>query len=204
MKKKLLPEAFVAVLFLFLLAAAVFYLFAVPAMVASHSIPPTRLGLAFAIFLYLQLWMLIIEYAYSSAASLYGFRRKRLLPFSDHFAERIQPKRQVSGFETIILCILSYFFMVYGFAVAYTFISHSDLKAFNCGELGIFDACYFSLITAATVGFGDIAPVSGIARALVMGEIVAGIVYAVFYFSVLAAGMQSNGSANALSSRADR
>lgn len=41
---------------------------------------------------------------------------------------------------------------------------------------GIGDALYFSAITIATVGYGDIVPLTGLARSLVVYEIGAGLV----------------------------
>lgn len=90
--------------------------------------------------------------------------------------------------------MLSYFWTVYGFAIAYTFLSMANTKSFNVGALGIFDATYFSLTTAATVGYGDIVPISAAARSLVMAEIVLDLVYVVFFFSVLASAVRDMGA----------
>ncbi len=45
------------------------------------------------------------------------------------------------------------------------------------------DALYFSLVTLATVGFGDIVPLSAAARILVAGEIVTGVLLLLFGFA---------------------
>jgi CBS domain containing-hemolysin-like protein len=63
-------------------------------------------------------------------------------------------------------------------------------KSFNVGALSLFEAIYFSITTAATVGFGDIVPTSIAARAVVMFEIVLGLMYAVFFFAVIVGELQ--------------
>jgi len=42
------------------------------------------------------------------------------------------------------------------------------------GEFPLFDAIYFSFVTLATLGYGDLVPVSGVARGLAVIEAVAG------------------------------
>jgi voltage-gated potassium channel Kch len=48
-------------------------------------------------------------------------------------------------------------------------------QSFTQDLTSFFDALYFSTITLATVGFGDIAPVSPLARALVLVEVMVGL-----------------------------
>jgi voltage-gated potassium channel len=167
--------------------AALFYLFGVPALLASGTGEPTPTNLAFAGFMFLQFWVLTAEFAFASVASLYGFRRKSLFGFM-HYGRIFFPDRGIpqTDLGAVLPCLLSYFFTVYGFGVAYTFISAIDKTAFSCGTLSLFDATYFSLITAATIGYGDIAPVSRISRGVVMAEVVTTFAYAVFLLSVLA------------------
>jgi len=176
-------------LLVILTLAGCFYLFVLPALVADNHIPATPGAIAFAAFLYLQFWMLIAEFTYVSAAALYGFRRRTLFTFFERFHRKRFPHmkvRQPSLRATVILCTLSYFWTIYGFAIAYAFVSHSNALAFTGGQLNLFTASYFSLVTAATVGYGDIAPVSVLARSLVMLEITLSFMYAAFLFSVLA------------------
>ena len=91
----------------------------------------------------------------------------------------------------MLIGVLSYFLVIYQYAISYTFLSRLDAQAFNIGKLSLFDAIYFSLTTAATVGFGDIVPTSTTARAFVMAEILLTFSYVVFIFSVLGSAMRA-------------
>jgi len=48
-------------------------------------------------------------------------------------------------------------------------------------------ALYFSFVTLSTIGYGDITPVTNVARLIVMGEIIFGVVLMLFAFSEIAA-----------------
>lgn len=76
------------------------------------------------------------------------------------------------AFEALTLI---YAMFVLGFALVYVTLSHIDPGAFS-EPLDKIDAAYFTLTTLTTVGFGDIAPRSGLARIIVCGQIVAGLV----------------------------
>jgi hypothetical protein len=88
------------------------------------------------------------------------------------------------------MCTLSYLVALYGFAVAYAFVSRANPGAFTGKRLDLLSAVYFSVVTAATVGYGDIAPVSEAARMLVVAEILCSLIYGIFFFSVLAGGIR--------------
>ena len=60
------------------------------------------------------------------------------------------------------------------FAVTYAVIASHSADAFNC-PVDLPTAYYFSVTTIATVGFGDLYPKSGTARATVCAEIMTGI-----------------------------
>ena len=47
-------------------------------------------------------------------------------------------------------------------------------------------ALYFSIVTITTTGFGDIAPLTGLARIATCAEIATGLAYQVFIFSLAA------------------
>lgn len=58
--------------------------------------------------------------------------------------------------------------------------------------LSTFEALYFSLTTIATVGYGDIHPRGTLSRSLVMCEILVGLIYVVFVFSIIAEFVRGN------------
>ena len=60
------------------------------------------------------------------------------------------------------------------FASTYVLLSEADAGAFT-EPLGRTDALYFTMVTLATIGFGDIAAVSETARVAVMVQIVANV-----------------------------
>lgn len=176
-------------------AASTFYLFVYPALVAlgraGAGLAPILLGL----ILYFQLWLLVAEYGYVAAAHLYGWRRKSLFlplfrPLPRGGASAFPSRPSASGFLLVATSLFSYFITLYGFALAYFFLSQRSDEAFRPGALGLLDSVYFSVVTAATVGFGDISPVTPVAKILVICEILASFVYTVFIFSLLAAGLR--------------
>lgn len=61
------------------------------------------------------------------------------------------------------------------FATAYVLMSAEEPASFSEG-LDRLDALYFTVTVFATVGFGDIAPVTQAARAVVLGQMVANLV----------------------------
>lgn len=70
-------------------------------------------------------------------------------------------------------------------AFATVFYSFNNLYPHTfSSKLTILDSLYFSLITVSTVGYGDITPVSTLAKLLVMSEILFGLLYILFIISV--------------------
>lgn len=93
-----------------------------------------------------------------------------------------------------VLPLLSGFYLatVVFFALFYCVISQVDPSgAFNPSRaLNIWEGLYFSFITASTVGFGDFAPVSFLARFVTVFEIVVSVACAVFFFSIVASAIR--------------
>lgn len=58
------------------------------------------------------------------------------------------------------------------FAASYVLMAQEDPTSFSEGALTRTDALYFTITTFATVGFGDIAPTSQVARRIVTGQMV--------------------------------
>lgn len=75
---------------------------------------------------------------------------------------------------------------VLGFATVYFDLS-SDKTHFGTDEqLSPMASLYFSIVTFATVGYGDISPRSDVARFWVSVEIIGGLAYTILIFSVVA------------------
>lgn len=78
---------------------------------------------------------------------------------------------QVRAAEAVVETVLMLLCL---FALLYTSMSTTDPTAFT-EPLNRVDALYFTTATFATVGFGDIAPVSQLARAVVTVQMIAGL-----------------------------
>ncbi len=160
--------------------------FVLPLVVASSVQTSHCLVISFAIVLYVFIWLFGVMVMLDALAYIYGFRR----PIFDGLSRGVRLRLRASTIESPLgavgACVLSYSLSLYGFWVGYVLLSHLDDQAFNVGALGVLSAAYFTCVTAATVGFGDIVPVSGLARCMVMLEIAVSFVYAVFVFSVIA------------------
>jgi voltage-gated potassium channel Kch len=78
---------------------------------------------------------------------------------------------QVRAAEAVVETVLMFLFL---FAFLYTSMSTTDALAFT-EPLSRMDALYFTTVTFATVGFGDITPVSQLARAVVTVQMIAGL-----------------------------
>ncbi len=86
---------------------------------------------------------------------------------------------------------VSYAVTCTSFAVIYLIISDFNPEAFNQpsgrhGPVSLAAAIYFSVVTITTTGYGDISPASDLARAAACWEIVTGLLYQVFIFSLAA------------------
>ena len=78
---------------------------------------------------------------------------------------------QLRAAEAVVETVLMFLCL---FALLYTSMSVTDHSAFT-EPLSRMDALYFTTVTFATVGFGDITPVSQLARAVVTVQMIAGL-----------------------------
>ena len=152
-----------------------------PALVASRTIPSNVATVPLAFLAYLFIWFNAAHTGFRSAAALYGYPVKSFFP-----DEGEEKRRKLLPGRTVTNCAFSFALSVYGFALAYVFLSNVRPNSFNVGRLGIFSGTYFSLTTIATVGFGDIVPITTVSRLLVMCEILTGMLYVIFVFSIIA------------------
>lgn len=86
--------------------------------------------------------------------------------------------------QRLVHIVLGYLLMLLMFATIYHYISFFNSRAFSA-KMDIGTALYFSIVTSATVGYGDLTPCDLYARLAVCIEILAGLVYAFTIFAVL-------------------
>ncbi|MGC2745262.1 MAG: potassium channel family protein [Candidatus Angelobacter sp.] len=152
-----------------------------PALVVNQTIAPNVIVVILAFFAFILIWYNAAYSGIRAVARLYGYRVKSLLLVETEQEER----GQLPG-RTLGSIIISFSNTVYGFALTYGFMSLWRPESFNVNKLGVFGGLYFSLTTIATVGFGDILPITRLARSIVMCEILSGMLYAVFIFAIVA------------------
>lgn len=97
----------------------------------------------------------------------------------------------------LALIFVPYGLTVYFFAILYGLISRLCSDSFHvwgvsCSGLTLLQSWYFSLTTASTVGYGDIAPNRPCAYVAVMSEIILSVFFAVFLFSVVGSALIEN------------
>ena len=106
-----------------------------------------------------------------------------------HFLWFILHTPHVTG-EVLCSAVATYLLLAMLWAFAYAIVSHIDSGAFAFNvkadphpSMARFQALYFSFCTLTTVGYGDIAPVSNVARTLAMAESTTGM----FFVTILIA-----------------
>lgn len=77
-------------------------------------------------------------------------------------------------FDFVTVELLNLLTIVLALGVGYQFLSLADSTQFN-RALGLLDGIYFSVVTIATLGYGDIHPVAPMSKALVLVEVAIGV-----------------------------
>ncbi len=108
-----------------------------------------------------------------------------------HLLRFVVTSRRVNR-EVLCASISAYLLLGLAWALAYTLVAELNPAAFALSTGGVqnmdsFNAFYFSFVTLSTVGYGDITPVSPVARMLAVMEAVTGL----FYVAVLIARLVS-------------
>jgi voltage-gated potassium channel len=103
--------------------------------------------------------------------------------FATRMARRIVP---------IFSFVVVFVFVVVVFAALYAVLDRfSGIANFSVGgtarAMNFAEAMYFSFVTLSTIGYGDITPVTHVARIIVVGEVVFGVVLMLFAFAEIAA-----------------
>jgi hypothetical protein len=129
------------------------------------------------------LWVLAAAIAFLAALSLYSPEHGSRVGFqSSRVAVRWNPAKS----HILAYAAISYAMTIYMFSILFFLIGKNDNHAFTPAIETLSTAAYFSIVTIATVGYGDIQPVSGLARLMACAEILIGVAYTVFFFSVIA------------------
>lgn len=74
--------------------------------------------------------------------------------------------------------------LMFSFASIFYALSILQPNSFHPGRLSILDSIYYSLITVATVGYGEIYPTSVTSKILVMLEVFLGLLYMLFIVTI--------------------
>jgi len=98
------------------------------------------------------------------------------------------PLPQLKTLEALVVLLVKFICL---FAGTYLLISHFDSGAFN-EPLTHISALYFTIVTFGTVGFGDIAPQSDLARLLVSAQIIIDFVFIAAIIRALVAVAQAS------------
>jgi len=114
-------------------------------------------------------------------------------------------RAQVVTLDTLIGTICIYLLIALAFACAYLCLSLLDPGAFElrrpAGGQALADYTYLSLVTMTTLGYGDITPVSGPARALTVVQASLGVLYSAIAVARLVAVHAIGGTAPAAEPR---
>ncbi len=95
--------------------------------------------------------------------------------------------RHRSRFMDLASVATTYIVTCLSFALLYWILADNEPAAFNLpAGLDLGTALYFSVVTITTTGYGDVSPASGLARLTASWEIVIGLLYQVFVFSLVA------------------
>jgi hypothetical protein len=136
---------------------------------------------------FLTIWLYANEFAVLAAIRLYGSPLETfkfsLFAWS---ARRYGSNPKMLSGNIVYSAAFAYVSTIYAFALTYRILSKSDTGCFKETIGDIVTALYFSVITIATVGYGDIVPKTKLAKALVSAEVLIGVAYSIFFFSIIA------------------
>ena len=152
--------------------------------------PQTHGSLTVAIVVLGLLCFLAAAFALLPVLTLYlpQHQSKANFSFFNFVAVWHPSKSHILGYAS-----LSYGMTIYIFSIIFLLISKYDTHAFAPAIESLGTAAYFSIVTIATVGYGDILPKSEWARLMASAEILIGVAYTVFFFSVIAGFLRERG-----------
>jgi hypothetical protein len=161
--------------------------FGMPAAVVGRLLPNNLYTIGASVLAYCFLLFDVFYTTVLRTRNIYDPER----PFQPTVRARLTPSQWGARAKRVVVIGLfgEYVKMGYVFGLAYAAVSRLDPHAFNV-PLGVGAAFYFSVTTLATVGYGDIVPVSAIARTIAVVEIFVGLLYVILVFSVVATHLQ--------------
>jgi hypothetical protein len=166
---------------------AVFFLFIYTIMIATKKVNLNISVIILASLLYFQLLILTIEYIHITFASLYNLKRSRLFRPILKSMEILYPPREdreITRVEMLIYILLSYFFVIFTYALTYLFIGNYFSLAFKETSITFSQAFYLSF-TTLTVGPTGLEPNLGYVRWIIMTQIFVGLFYTILIFSLI-------------------
>lgn len=85
--------------------------------------------------------------------------------------------------RSLTTLFINYFQIAIDYALIYAYCQIHFENFFNTNNLSHVDLIYFSFVTSATVGYGDIVPVSPLAHVLVITQIIMFFLFAALFFN---------------------
>ncbi|WP_151087968.1 potassium channel family protein [Hymenobacter baengnokdamensis] len=109
-----------------------------------------------------------------------------LIFLSDEFSEPISSRRSLSTL------LINYVQVSLDYAVIYSYSSHANPDFLKEPLDSTIKAIYFSFVTSATVGYGDIYPCTGFGQFLVVSQIVLFLVFVALFINFFSSKLQTN------------
>lgn len=153
-------------------------------LIARWSVSETNFTVYFFVGVAAALILLAYVVVSTTLAAASVYRKKKEVGLLRHSSLSIDwnPKKR----HVLMHSVISYLVVIYLFSLAFIGLSKGNHEAFSQRIADLGTALYFSIVTVATVGYGDIVPQSGSARLLVSTEILVGIGFGIFLFSIVA------------------
>jgi hypothetical protein len=166
----------IPIIAIILIVICVIY-FVVPMYIAQHPKFGHWFKFEIAILVYALMWATVLWDGYNAVRTFYR------LP-QDLTRKDGAPKKNRQTFP-ISSMFFSYLYSIYSFSVAYVYISHEWPHSFgHHASLSVIDSIYFSVVTATSIGYGDITPKTDLAKLVVIAQALCSLGYVIFLFSI--------------------
>lgn len=169
-----------------LVPAGVFYLLILPPMMAFSDDHRQAWVIIVSLFVYCQIWVLIGSGLSRITHEVYGVPIAPVEAYHRWLGHSDRLTRQISISELVSSCIVVWLLLIYGFGVLYGYVHMNVENAFAQEELTFLDLVYFSMVTSATIGYGDITPKAPLCKCVVMVQIFVSFLFSLFVVSAVA------------------